>query len=104
MYHDQVLSPFKAIFGFNAINITLGIPYIRISPDHGVGRDIINKNLANPKKPDRSNKIFLIIEMLKLKKSLGQNLLSDKNIINKIASLDKITDETILEIGPDLEN
>ena len=38
--------------------------------------------------------------MLKLKKSLGQNLLSDKNIINKIASLDKITDETILEIGP----
>ncbi len=58
MYHDQVLSPFKAIFGFNAINITLGIPYIRISPDHGVGRDIINKNLANPKSLIEAIKFF----------------------------------------------
>jgi 4-hydroxythreonine-4-phosphate dehydrogenase len=49
MYHDQVLSPFKLLFKFNAINITLGIPYIRISPDHGTGRNLIKKNLANPK-------------------------------------------------------
>jgi len=48
MYHDQVLSPFKAIFKFDAINITLGLPYIRISPDHGTGKDIIKKNLASP--------------------------------------------------------
>ena len=48
MYHDQVLSPFKALFKFNAINITLGIPILRISPDHGTGKDIIKKNLANP--------------------------------------------------------
>ena len=48
MYHDQVLSPFKAMFKFDAINITLGLPYIRISPDHGTGEDIINKNLASP--------------------------------------------------------
>ena len=31
MYHDQVLSPFKALFKFDAINITLGLPLIRIS-------------------------------------------------------------------------
>ncbi len=49
MYHDQVLSPFKLLFKFDAINITLGIPYIRISPDHGTGKNIIKKNLANPK-------------------------------------------------------
>jgi 4-hydroxythreonine-4-phosphate dehydrogenase len=49
MYHDQVLSPFKLLFKFNAINITLGIPYIRISPDHGTGKNLIKKNLANPK-------------------------------------------------------
>ncbi len=49
MYHDQVLSPFKAIYDFNAINITIGLPYIRVSPDHGTGEDIINKNLANPR-------------------------------------------------------
>tara|TARA_X000000950_G_C13809980_1_gene617194 strand:+ start:52 stop:1011 length:960 start_codon:yes stop_codon:yes gene_type:complete len=48
MYHDQVLSPFKTIFKFDAINITLGLKYLRISPDHGVAYDIIKKNKANP--------------------------------------------------------
>ena len=48
MYHDQVLAPFKALFGFNAINITVGIPILRISPDHGTGKDIKNKNKADP--------------------------------------------------------
>ena len=38
--------------------------------------------------------------MLKLKKSLGQNFLIDKNIINKIVSLDRIEGKSILEIGP----
>ncbi len=47
MYHDQVLSPFKAIYGFDAINITLGLKYLRVSPDHGVGKNIINKRLSN---------------------------------------------------------
>ena len=48
MYHDQVLSPFKAIFKFKAINITLGLPFLRVSPDHGIGEDIVKKNKANP--------------------------------------------------------
>jgi len=47
-YHDQVLPTFKYINNFNAINITLGLPFLRISPDHGVATDIIGKNLANP--------------------------------------------------------
>ena len=47
MYHDQVLTPFKTLYKFNAINITLGLPYIRISPDHGVAKDIIGKNKAD---------------------------------------------------------
>tara|TARA_Y100000590_G_scaffold326156_1_gene370114 strand:+ start:338 stop:1315 length:978 start_codon:yes stop_codon:yes gene_type:complete len=49
MYHDQVLTPFKAIFKFSAINITIGLPFLRISPDHGVGKDIIKKNKSDPK-------------------------------------------------------
>ena len=49
MYHDQVLSPFKTLYNFNAINVTLGLPYLRVSPDHGTGKDIVKKNLANPK-------------------------------------------------------
>ena len=47
MYHDQVLTPFKTLYKFNAINITLGLPYIRISPDHGVAKNIIGKNKAD---------------------------------------------------------
>ena len=47
MYHDQVLTPFKSLFKFNAINITLGLNYIRVSPDHGVAKNIIGKNKAN---------------------------------------------------------
>ena len=48
MYHDQVLAPFKALFKFNAINITLGIPYIRISPDHGTGKNDNKEKLSKP--------------------------------------------------------
>ncbi len=47
MYHDQVLTPFKTIYKFNAINLTLGLKYLRVSPDHGVAIDIIKKNKAN---------------------------------------------------------
>ena len=49
MYHDQVLSPIKAINGFDAINITLGLPFIRISPDHGPNFHMIGKNSSNPR-------------------------------------------------------
>ena len=48
MYHDQVITPFKTLFGFDAINITLGLKYIRISPDHGVAENLVKKNKANP--------------------------------------------------------
>ena len=58
MYHDQVLSPYKAIFKFNAINVTAGLPYVRVSPDHGTGRDIIKKNIANPISLIESIKFF----------------------------------------------
>ena len=49
MYHDQVLSPMKALFGFDAINITLGLPFTRISPDHGPNYSMLGKNLSDPK-------------------------------------------------------
>ena len=48
MYHDQVLAPFKTLFKFDAINLTLGLKYLRLSPDHGVAKDLIGKNKANP--------------------------------------------------------
>ena len=58
MYHDQVLTPFKALYNYDAINITLGLPYIRISPDHGVAENIIGKKIANPKSLIESIKFF----------------------------------------------
>ena len=48
MYHDQVLTPIKTIFEFNAINITLGLPFIRISPDHGPNISMVGKNKSDP--------------------------------------------------------
>jgi len=47
MYHDQVLTPFKSLFHYDAINITLGLDYIRVSPDHGPAIDLIKKNKAS---------------------------------------------------------
>tara|TARA_B110000914_G_C15422892_1_gene427480 strand:- start:44 stop:1009 length:966 start_codon:yes stop_codon:yes gene_type:complete len=49
MYHDQVLTPMKTLFGFNAINITLGLPFVRVSPDHGPNSLMLGKNLSDPK-------------------------------------------------------
>ena len=49
MYHDQVLTPMKTLFNFDAINITLGLPLIRVSPDHGPNSSMLGKNKSNPK-------------------------------------------------------
>ena len=48
MYHDQVLSPFKTLFEYDAFNITLGLPFLRVSPDHGPNEKMIGKNLSDP--------------------------------------------------------
>tara|TARA_B100000242_G_C43050794_1_gene490941 strand:- start:419 stop:1384 length:966 start_codon:yes stop_codon:yes gene_type:complete len=48
MYHDQVLTPLKTLYNFNAINITLGLPFIRISPDHGPNSNMLGKNKSDP--------------------------------------------------------
>ena len=58
MYHDQVLTPAKTIFGFNAINITLGLPFIRISPDHGPNEKMAGLNKSNPKSLIEALKFF----------------------------------------------
>ena len=48
MYHDQVLSPIKTLFEYDAINITLGLPFVRISPDHGPNEKMMGKNISSP--------------------------------------------------------
>ena len=48
MYHDQVLTPLKTLCEYDAINITLGLPFLRVSPDHGPNERMVGKNKSNP--------------------------------------------------------
>jgi 4-hydroxythreonine-4-phosphate dehydrogenase len=48
MYHDQALIPIKTLAFDNAVNVTLGLPFIRTSPDHGTAFDIAGTGKANP--------------------------------------------------------
>ena len=49
MYHDQVLTPMKTLFEYDAINITIGLPFLRVSPDHGPNEAMMGKNTSNSK-------------------------------------------------------
>jgi 4-hydroxythreonine-4-phosphate dehydrogenase len=48
MYHDQALIPIKTLDFDRGVNVTLGLPFIRTSPDHGTALDIAGKGIANP--------------------------------------------------------
>lgn len=48
MYHDQALIPIKTLAFDHAVNVTLGLPFVRTSPDHGTAFDIAGKGIANP--------------------------------------------------------
>ena len=48
MYHDQVLAPIKTLFEYDAINITIGLPFLRITPDHGPNEMMVGRGKSNP--------------------------------------------------------
>jgi 4-hydroxythreonine-4-phosphate dehydrogenase len=48
MYHDQVLAPFKALAAGGGVNVTIGLPVVRTSPDHGTAEDIAGRGVADP--------------------------------------------------------
>ncbi len=62
MYHDQILTPFKTIFGFKASNITLGLPFLRLSVDHGPNESMLGKNKSNT---DSLENIFNFINLIR---------------------------------------
>ena len=64
MYHDQGLAPLKAVAFDTGINWTLGLPFIRTSPDHGTAYDIAGKGIANPSS---------MISAIRLAKQLAKN-------------------------------
>lgn len=61
MYHDQALIPLKLIAGYKAVNLTLGLPFIRTSPAHGTAYDIAGKGIAEP--DGMKNAIYLAISL-----------------------------------------
>jgi 4-hydroxythreonine-4-phosphate dehydrogenase len=48
MYHDQALIPIKTIAFDEGVNVTLGLPFVRTSPDHGTAFDIAGRGIARP--------------------------------------------------------
>jgi 4-hydroxythreonine-4-phosphate dehydrogenase len=64
MYHDQGLAPLKAVAFDTGVNWTLGLPFIRTSPDHGTAYDIAGRGLANPSS---------MMAALRLAKQLARN-------------------------------
>ena len=63
MYHDQGLIPFKMLAFDTGVNVTVGLPIIRTSPDHGTGFDIAWKNRANPASMIEAIKLATRLEM-----------------------------------------
>jgi 4-hydroxythreonine-4-phosphate dehydrogenase len=64
MYHDQGLAPLKVVAFDTGVNWTLGLPFIRTSPDHGTAYDIVGKGIANPSS---------MISAIRMAKQLAKN-------------------------------
>ena len=62
MYHDQALIPIKTLDFDRGVNVTLGLPFVRTSPDHGTAFDIAGQGIANPSS---------LIEALKLAQAMA---------------------------------
>jgi len=63
MYHDQGLVPFKALCFDTGVNYTAGLPFVRTSPDHGVGYDIAGKNIA--REDSFRTAVYLAVDILR---------------------------------------
>jgi len=59
MYHDQGLIPLKTLYFDEGVNVTLGLPFIRTSPDHGTAYDIAGKGIANSKSMQEAIKLAI---------------------------------------------
>ena len=71
-YHDQALAPFKALHFHDGVNLTLGLPIIRTSPDHGTAFDIAGQGCADP-----SSLIAALRMAADMARRRGQNPLKD---------------------------
>ena len=83
MYHDQALIPFKYISGWDGVNFTANLPYVRTSPDHGVALDIVDKDIADFTSMHHAITNALDIYHMRIKqKSMRENPLPKVNLKN----------------------
>ncbi|HHH53319.1 MAG TPA: 4-hydroxythreonine-4-phosphate dehydrogenase PdxA, partial [Bacteroidetes bacterium] len=80
MYHDEGLIPFKLLSFGKGVNFTAGLPFVRTSPDHGTGYDIVGKNIANHE--SFLNAIFSAVELTKNRNAYNE---AKRNAIKKTA-------------------
>jgi 4-hydroxythreonine-4-phosphate dehydrogenase len=66
LYHDQGLIPVKLVDFEEAVNVTLGLPIVRTSPDHGVARDIAGKGIA------RTTSFFAALQLARMMAAAGE--------------------------------
>ena len=121
MYHDQALIPVKTLDFHGGINVSLGLPFIRTSPDHGTALGIAGRGIANPEEPHRRHpacrphgqgrslsedllpplREVIARHGLAAKKALGQNFLFDLNLTRRIArAAGPLEGVTVIEVGP----
>ena len=127
MYHDQALIPIKTIDFDGGVNVTLGLDFVRTSPDHGTAYDIAGTGRRQPREPDRRARArprrwarrraraamslapdglpplreVIAAHGLSARKALGQNFLLDLNLTAKIARrAGDLAACDVLEIGP----
>ena len=120
MYHDQGLIPAKTLAFDSGVNVTLGLPFVRTSPDHGTAFDIAGKGARQSDEPDRRAEArgapgavslaadglpplreVVAAHGLAAKKSLGQNFLFDLNLTGRIArAAGPLEGVVVVEIGP----
>lgn len=67
MYHDQGLTPFKALIGTNGVNFTAGLPYVRTSPDHGTAYDIAGRGEADAQ--SMRSAIYMALDALRSRRN-----------------------------------
>ena len=122
MYHDQALIPLKTLAFWEGVNVTLGLPIVRTSPDHGTALDIagtgkadlrsmlaaiaLAAEMADARADDTADPLPPLREViaahgLAAKKSLGQNFLLDLNLTRRIArAAGPLENTTVYEVGP----
>ena len=128
MYHDQALIPLKALDFDNGVNVTLGLPFVRTSPDHGTALDIagtgradesslmaslelaaalarrrarIGPRVTTVRPPLPPLRDVIARHNLATRRSLGQHFLLDLNLTGRIARIaGDLTGVSVIEIGP----